>query len=143
MIKYDSREVKTSETQRREETQIEAESENRRYGKHVWKGSPSRISNKSKNSPRIFLEIGAEAPHFQQHFYKILGILANSAWGSLPYKLSVKVNAFPLHVYHPMAPLKPFRFMRSSWVLFGPWAFFGLSPLEPCLSQELTFLHLH
>ena len=35
----------------------------------------------------------------------------------------VKVNAFPLHVYSLMAPLKPFRFMRSSWVLSGPWAF--------------------
>ena len=49
----------------------------------------------------------------------------------------VKVNAFPLHVYSLMAPLKPFRFMRSSWVLSGPWAFSGLSPLEPCLFQEL------
>ena len=43
----------------------------------------------------------------------------------------VKVNAFPLHVYHPMAPLKPFRFMRSFGVSGGPcllWPF----TLEPC-----------
>ena len=34
----------------------------------------------------------------------------------------VKVNAFPLHLYRPMAPLKLSGFMRSSWV-----------PVVPCL----------
>ena len=49
----------------------------------------------------------------------------------------VKVNAFPLHVYSLMAPLKPLRFMRSSWVPVVPCLFFsGLSPSEPLHVSE-------
>ena len=39
--------------------------------------------------PQIFtgivVENEGEAPNFQQYSYKVIGILANSAWGSFPY----------------------------------------------------------